>query len=460
MDKKTLEKLLNNSLTTGADFSEIYYEDSLKRNIILTNKRIDDVVTVMESGVGFRLAKGDKMVYSSTNHLEFDHLEKKVEELKSIFQEKPIYQNVTLQDKNINNKKIDYHNEMSYEDKKKYLLRIDEIARGYSDKVEQVKARFIENEKNVIVANHLGEYSTDKRYLFRLIIEIYVKDGEKHDSTFEAYGNSLGYVYLDNFDIEKEVKRLVDVAIDKLSAVPCPTGRMPVVIGPGFGAVIIHEACGHALEATSVAKKVSVLFDKKGKKIANEKVTIIDDGAIDGEWGSTYIDDEGERTKKNILIENGILTNFLIDKLNNRIMKSNITGSGRRESYLYPPTSRMNNTYLANGVDSFSDMIESIDYGIYAKTMNGGSVNTNTGDFNFGVCDAYLIEKGKITKMVKGASLIGNTLEILQNIEMVGDDLSLQTGYCGSVSGHIPVTCGEPHIKVSSILVGGNDNDS
>lgn len=460
MDKKTLEKLLNNSLTTGADFSEIYYEDSLKRIISLTDKRIDDVVTVMESGVGFRLAKGDKMVYSSTNHLEFDHLEKKVEELKGVFQEKPIYQNVTLQDKNINNKKIDYHNGMSYEDKKKYLLRIDEIARGYSDKVEQVKARFIENEKNVIVANHLGEYSTDKRYLFRLIIEIYVKAGKKHDSTFKAYGNSLGYVYLDNFDIEKEVERLVDVAIDKLSAIPCPTGRMPVIIGPGFGAVIIHEACGHALEATSVAKKVSVLFDKKGKKIANEKVTIIDDGAIEGEWGSTYIDDEGEQTRKNTLIENGILTNFLIDKLNNRIMKSNITGSGRRESYLYPPTSRMNNTYLANGIDSLSDMIKSIDYGIYAKTMNGGSVDTNTGDFNFGVRDAYLIEKGKITKMVKGASLIGNALEILQNIDMVGNDLSLGAGVCGSKSGTIPVTCGEPHIRVSSILVGGNDNDS
>ena len=459
MDKKVLEKLLNNSLTTGADFSEIYYEDSLKRTINLTNRRIDDVITVMGSGVGFRLAKNDRMVYSSTNRLELDYLEKKVEELKSIFHEKPIYQNVTLQDKNIHHKKIDYHNGMSYQAKKEYLLKIDEIARSYSDKVEQVEARFVENEKNVIVANHLGEYSTDKRYLFRLVIQIYVKDGEKHDSTYEAYGNSQGYIYLENFDMEKEVKRLVDVAIDKLSAIPCPTGKMPVVIGPGFGAVIIHEACGHALEATSVAKKTSVLFDKKDQKIANEKVTIIDDGSIEGEWGSTYIDDEGELTKKNILIENGVLTNFLIDKLNNRIMKSNLTGSGRRESYLYPPTSRMNNTYLAKGFDSLSDMIESINYGIYAKTMNGGSVNPNTGDFNFGVRDAYLIEKGKITKKVKGASLIGNTLEILQNIEMVGDDLSLETGYCYSVSGHIPVTCGEPHIKVSSILVGGNEND-
>lgn len=459
MDKKQLEKLVNQSLTTGADFSEIYYENTIRRKIVVLNSKVDSVDTNILSGVGIRLAKGKEIVYSSTNDITLNNLEHKVDELKGIFHDRQIYKNVVLKEKNINTKQIDYNNGMSDSDKKKYLLHIDEIARNYSSKVEQVNAMFIEEQKDVEIANHLGEYSKDKRYLFRLIIQIYVKDKEKRNMTYEAYGNNNGYSYLDGFDVYKEVKKLVDIAIEKLSAVACPTGKMPVVIGPGFGAVIIHEACGHALEATSVAKNVSVLSNMIDQKVANDKVTIIDDGSLEKTWGSTYIDDEGNLTRKNILIENGVLKKYLIDELNTRLMDGNITGSGRRESYLYAPTSRMNNTYLAKGKDKIDDMIKSIEYGVYAKKMDGGSVYSNTGDFNFAIRDAYLIENGKVTKTLEGASLIGNTKDILNKIEMISDDLRIDTGYCGSVSGIIPVTIGQPTIKVSEILVGGNSND-
>ena len=459
MDKKLLENLINQSLTTGADFSEIYCEKTIRKKILLSDSKIDSITTNILSGAGIRLAKNKEVVYSSTNDITQSSLLNKVNELKKAFCGNQIYKNVILKDKYINNKKINYNNGMSNFDKKNYLLNIDKIARNYSSKVEQVNAMFIEEEKKVEIANYLGEYSKDKRYLFRLVIMIYVKDGENKKMTYEAYGNNNGYSYLDNFDVEKEVKRLVDVAIEKLSSVSCPTGKMPVIIGPGFGAVIIHEACGHALEATSVSKNVSVLSNMIGQKIATDKVTIIDDGSIENTWGSTYVDDEGMLTKKNVLIENGILKGYLIDKLSTRLMDGAVTGSGRRENYLYAPTSRMNNTYLDKGNDKLEDMIKSIDYGIYAKTMDGGSVDPNTGDFNFAVRDAYLIEDGKITKTLKGVSLIGNTKDILNKIEMVSNDLRFGTGYCGSISGMIPVTCGQPTIKVTEILVGGNIDD-
>ena len=193
------------------------------------------------------------------------------------------------------------------------------------------------------------------------------------------------------------------------------------------------------------------------KKIGSNKVTLRDDGTLPNIWGSSIIDSEGNNTKKNVLIEKGILKSYLVDGFNSKKMQHPITGSSRRESYMYPPTSRMNNTYLDKGTDKIEDMIKSIDYGIYCKSMRGGSVDPKTGDFNFSVDESYLIEKGKITDMLTGITLIGKGQEILKEVEMVSDDLSLETGYCGSISGTIHVTIGEPTIKVSNILVGGSE---
>ena len=257
--------------------------------------------------------------------------------------------------------------------------------------------------------------------------------------------------------IEKESLEVARSNIEKLSAKEFKGGEMPVVIGPGFGAVIFHEACGHGLEATSVAPKLSIFTNQIGKKVGSDKVTLIDDPTIEGEWGSNYIDDEGETSSKNVLIENGILKNYLIDKYSVEQMNMSSNGCGKRESYEYAPTSRMSNTYLAPGNDKFEDMIKSIKHGVYCKKLSGGQVNTTTGDFNFGVEAAYAIEDGKITDRIKGVTLIGNGKDILNKVEMVSDDLVLETGYCGSKSGTIPVTCGQPSIKVSNILVGGKE---
>src|SRR5699024_4212277 len=224
-------------------------------------------------------------------------------------------------------------------------------------------------------------------------------------------------------------------------------GLMPVIIDNEFGGVLFHEACGHALEATFVAKGTSAFAGKLGKQVASPLVTAIDDGTIPNAWGTLNIDDEGTPTQKNILIENGILKSYLVDKLNSKRMDHKPTSSGRRQSYKFAPTSRMNNTYIANGESSFDETVSSTESGLYAKKLGGGSVNPATSDFNFAVMEGYLIENGKMTKPVRGATLIGNGIEVLEKIDMVGNNLSHGQGMCGSLSGSVPVNVGQPTIR-------------
>ncbi len=232
-------------------------------------------------------------------------------------------------------------------------------------------------------------------------------------------------------------------------------GRMPVAIENGFGGVIFHEACGHSLEASCVSVGQSQFCGKIGHKIANEKVTAIDDGTIPGAWGSINIDDEGTPAQRKVLIENGILKTYMIDKLNGRRMGMKENGSSRRQGYRFETTSRMTNTYIDNGPDRNEDIIKSIEYGLYAKSMGGGSVNPTTGSFNFAVNEGYLIRNGKVCEPVRGASLIGKGSDIIMDIDMVGQNLETAQGMCGASSGSIPTDVGQPLIRVSSITVGG-----
>ncbi len=244
-------------------------------------------------------------------------------------------------------------------------------------------------------------------------------------------------------------------AITMLHAGYCPAGKMTVAIENGFGGVIFHEACGHSLEATSVALGRSQFCGKLGQKIATEKVTAVDDGTIPNAWGSINIDDEGHPSQRNVLIEKGVLKTYMIDRFNGRRMGMEATGNCRRQDYTFTPTSRMTNTVIMPGEDKNEDIIASIEYGLYAKEMGGGSVNPVTGDFNFAVREAYMVRNGKICEPVRGASLIGKGSEILQDIDMVGTDLATGQGMCGSASGSIPTDVGQPLIRVSSITVGG-----
>ena len=265
----------------------------------------------------------------------------------------------------------------------------------------------------------------------------------------------MGIEMFETIDAEAAGIEAARIAHTMLHAKNCPAGNMTVAIDNGFGGVIFHEACGHALEATAVAKGNSVFAGKLGQKIASSKVTAIDDGTIPNAWGSLNIDDEGNKTQKNVLIENGILKGYMIDKLNGRRMNMEPTGSSRRQSYKYQPTSRMTNTYIASGTDKPEDIIKSIDNGLYAKKLGGGSVNPVTGEFNFSVQEGYLVKNGVIQEPVRGASLIGKGSDVLMEIDMVGDNLELAQGVCGSSSGSIPTNVGQPMIRVKNITVGG-----
>lgn len=269
----------------------------------------------------------------------------------------------------------------------------------------------------------------------------------------------MGLEFYETTTPEQIGREAVRVALVLTQAKPCPSGRMPVIIDNGFGGVIFHEACGHSLEATAVAKNQSVFAGKLGEQIASSKVTAVDDGTIPNAWGSQTVDDEGNLQQRRVLIRDGVLQMYMVDTLNGRRMNTASTGSGRRQSYKFEPTSRMSNTFIEAGTDTFEDMLAGIEKGLYAKKMGGGSVNPQTGEFNFAVQEGYLIENGKITDPVKGASLIGTGQEILMNIDMVGDNLDRAQGMCGSVSGSIPTDVGQPRLRVSSITVGGTANE-
>ena len=290
-------------------------------------------------------------------------------------------------------------------------------------------------------------------------VSSFAQDGQNLQSGYEAPGASKGLEFFEERTPESIGKEASRIALVLLEAKDCPSGKMPVIIDNGFGGVIFHEACGHALEASSVSKNQSVFCNKLGQKVASDKVTAIDDGTIPNAWGSQNVDDEGNPQQKRVLIENGILKSYMIDRLNGRRMGLESTSSSRRQSYKFETTSRMTNTYIAAGNDDFDEMFEGIKRGLYAKKMGGGSVNPQTGEFNFAVLEGYLIEDGKISYPVKGASLIGNGADILFNIDRVGKNLERGQGMCGASSGSIPTDVGQPAIRVSQITVGGTANE-
>ena len=266
----------------------------------------------------------------------------------------------------------------------------------------------------------------------------------------------MGYEMFETLvDPEEAARTAAKTALVMLTAPVCPAGVMPVAIESGFGGVIFHEACGHSLEATAVALGNSEFCGKLGQRIASPVVTAIDDGTLPNEWGSLRIDDEGMPTNRLVLIENGILKNYMIDKLNAKRMKMAPTGSGRRQSYALAPTSRMRNTYIAAGNDDEAAMIATMGDGLYAKKLGGGSVDPATGIFNFAVSEGYLVKDGKIVSPVRGASLIGKGADILLQIDRVGRDMKMAQGMCGSISGSIPVNVGQPMIRVKQMTVGG-----
>lgn len=457
LSKDILSRVLARCLITGGDFAEIFEEDSIDTSISILNGKVENSISGRTHGIGIRIFKGLKSVYAYTNNTNLSSLldtaEKAALALGDLKEEISIVLN---RREIINNNPILYiPSSISIDKKIKVMKSGYKAAKEYSDEISQVSVGYLDKEQNILIANTEGLLAEDRRVRTRLAISSVASANGENQTGFEGPGAHKGFELFDTIDPEYYGREASRVAHTMLHAKTCPAGKMTVAIDNGFGGVIFHEACGHSLEATSVAKGNSVFTNMIGKQIASTKVTAIDDGTIPNAWGSLNIDDEGNKTRKNILIKNGILKGYLIDKLNGRRMGMEATGSSRRQSYKYAPTSRMTNTYIAAGNDDEREIIKSISDGLYAKKMGGGSVNPVTGEFNFAVSEGYIVKNGEIQEPVRGASLIGKGSEVLMNIDMVGKNLEQGQGMCGSISGSIPTNVGQPMIRVKEITVGG-----
>lgn len=458
IEKSLCESIISRILEYGADYAEIYADDKISENLSMISCKVENAMTSRTYGVGIRAIVGTNCVYAYGNDTSERGLYSIADKVcQALNTAKKARIDITLNDtvfETVCPVKIPPCG-VSAKDRADYLKRGYFAAKDYSDEIAQVSASLACSEKKVLVANSDGVYGITERAYVRIAISAIASDGKENQNGRFSPGTSGGFEYFDTIDPEQGGRFAARQAQTMLKAKKCPAGKMPVVMGGGFGGVIFHEACGHSLEATSVAKGNSVFCGKMGQRIANEKVTAYDDGTMAGEWGSLSMSDEGEAPQKILLIENGILKNYMIDKLGSIRMGMPSTGSGRRQDYTYAPTSRMTNTYIAAGTDKEADIFASVDNGLYAAHMGGGSVNPVTGEFNFSVQEGYLIRNGKICEPVRGATLIGKGAEVLMNIDMVSTEMTMAQGMCGSSSGSIPTNVGQPTIRISEILVGG-----
>ncbi len=458
--KQQAYDILNEALLYGGDFSEIFIENNRKNSISMINGKTDKANSGEDFGLGLRVFSGDRVIYSYTNDLSFDNLMKLAKEASMAADKNDKIQICDFVEK-------DYTGELNKHkakiipsdvDRKIIVDMMSEASSAcfnYDKLITQTSIGYSDSIQDVIIANSRGLWAKDRRIRTRAFVTAVASSTTEKQRGYFGPGALKGFEFYDEIDLNEIAREAANSAVTMLKADFCPAGKMPVVIDNGFGGVIFHEACGHGLEAAAISKNASVFAGKMGQKIANEKVTAIDDGTIPNEWGSINIDDEGQEGKKNVLIENGILKSYMVDEFNGKKIGLKSTGSSRRQSYKFAPVSRMTNTYIAPGNDKAEDIISSTDYGIYAKYMGGGSVNPTTGEFNFAVSEAYIIRNGKIAEPVRGATVIGKGSEVLMNIDMVSDNLRLAQGMCGASSGSIPVNVGQPMIRVNNITVGG-----
>ncbi|SHG36506.1 TldD/PmbA family protein [Ornithinibacillus halophilus] len=461
LNKSLIEDVLSAALTTGGDFSEVFVEDRYTNNMKLQGGRLETNLSGRDFGVGIRVFKGLQSVYAFTNDFSQEGLIQAAKTAAQAIQGAPTDKTIVLPMEKQTLQTLHpielLPNSVEKTRKLAVMRKANEIVTNYDPSIAQGIISVVDEEQNILVANSEGTFAEDKRVRSRMSIVAVASDGSDMQTGHYGPGAHQGFEFIENLDLNHYAKEAARIAVTMLNADPAPSGKFPVIIDNEFGGVIFHEACGHGLEASSVAKNNSVFANRVGEKVASDLVTYIDDGTLPNEWGSLNIDDEGEKTRKNTLIENGILKGYMIDKFNARRMNAESTGSGRRESYKFAPTSRMTNTYIAPGKSTPEEIIANTEHGIYAKYMGGGSVNTATGDYNFAINEAYLVKNGKIDKPLRGATLVGNGAKTIQKIDMVGNNLGHGAGMCGASSGSLPVNVGQPMVRVSEITVGGTE---
>ncbi|HUR18940.1 MAG TPA: TldD/PmbA family protein [Acidimicrobiales bacterium] len=461
LEPEVLQRVLGEALRTGGDFAEVFVEDRRSSSAFLDDGRVEELTSGRGRGAGIRVVVGDTTGFAHTADLSERGLTSAAEAAGAAARQgggatrvvpfsagaAPAGSPATVPPEGVEKAR-----------KVELLIRANEAARGAGNSVKQVSASYTDNRRRILVANSDGLIAGDDVVRTRFGVTAVAHGDTGMQTGFESVARTVGFELFDEIDVDEVAARAASRAMTKLRARPAPSGVLPVVFAAGRGAVLFHEACGHGLEADHIEKDSSVYCGKVGQLVASPHVTLVDDGTMDAEWGAYSIDDEGRPAQRNVLIENGVLTEYMWDFLRARKAgREASSGNGRRETYQDLPMVRMTNTYLLAGQEDPEELVRQTPKGVYVAQMGGGQVNTATGDFVFGMTEAYLIENGGITEPLRDANLIGNGPDVLRNIDAVADDFAMARGggTCGKNGQGVPVGMGQPTLRVSGVTVGG-----
>ncbi|MBI5892603.1 MAG: TldD/PmbA family protein [Deltaproteobacteria bacterium] len=450
--------ILKTAVKQGGDFADIYFEETVNTSIICEEDRIEKVITGRDIGCGIRVIFDYKTAYAYTNDLSQKGLLNLAETVSQAVKKQETNRDIALIDKNISEgffikKKPD---KFPLLEKVEIVNRANKIARSMDKRVKQVRVIYGDGARNMAIINSDGQWVEDKRTSILFAVNVVAMEGDVLQTGYEPIGGCLGIEIFEETPPEIIAEAAAKRAILMLRARRAPGGRMPVVLSSDAGGTMIHEAIGHGLEADLAQQGLSVYSNKIGEQVASPLITVIDDATIPNKRGSYFFDDEGAKAQKTVLVQDGILKNYMYDRLSAMKDKKKSTGNGRRESYHHRPIPRMTNTYIASGKTNPQEIIASIEKGLFVKKMGGGQVNTVNGDFVFEVTEGYLIEKGKVSEPVRGATLTGNGPKVLKDIDMLGSDFGFGIGTCGKDAQGVPVSDAQPTLRIPEIVVGGD----
>ncbi len=469
LDEAVVQRVLGVALRTGGDFAEVFAEDRRSSSARLDDGKVEELTSGRSRGAGIRVVVGDTTGFAHTSDLSESGLAAAAQVASAAARGGGGgVREVALTRSEHGRRQSDAEilpQDVPKADKVELLRRADDAARSEGSRseggrsegggVRQVGVSYGDSRRRIMVANSDGLLAGDDQVRTRFMVSAVAAGDSGMQTGYEGPGGTVGFEFYDGVDVAEVARTAARRALDMLKARPAPSGRLPVVLKRGAGGVLFHEACGHGLEADLVGRDASVFRGQVGTMVASPLVTLVDDGTYAKEWGTYAIDDEGHPARRNTLIENGRLTDYMWDLLRARKEGRESSGNGRRQSYQHLPMVRMTNTYVLAGEDDPEEIIRQTPHGIYCVQLGGGSVNTATGDFVFGMTEAYMIENGEVTEPVRAANLIGNGPDVLRSIDAVGNDFDTWAGTCGKDGQGVPVSAGQPTLRVSGMTVGG-----
>ena len=459
LDNQQLQTVFGQIMAHRVEYADLYFQYNRSESWSLEEGIVKSGSFNIDQGVGVRAVSGEKTAFAYSDDISLEALRSAARATRAIARQGSGGATRVAKRGNGHNLYLPQDPLASLKDSDKVSLleRLERLARGRDPRVTQVMAWLGGEYEVVLVARSDGVLAADVRPLTRLSLQVIVEHDGRREQGSAGGGGRFDYAYFTNAVLQDYAAKAVDQALVNLEARPAPAGTMTVVLGPGWPGVLLHEAIGHGLEGDFNRKGTSAFSGRVGERVAAPGVTVVDDGTMVRRRGSLNIDDEGNPTQCNVLIENGVLKNYMQDSLNARLMKVPLTGNGRRESYAHIPMPRMTNTYMLNGAADPQEIIASVKNGLYAVNFGGGQVDITSGKFVFSASEAYVIEDGKVTYPVRGATLIGNGPDALTRVAMIGNDMALDPGVgtCGKEGQSVPVGVGQPTLRIDGLTVGG-----